>query len=227
MITEKQVDDIVQGKLTKLSVSSLPCWINKTRTEGLQLSNGILTSFWVRGSEKVFGQTASQDIQQIIDSIKSEKSENKDIQTTCVDDAILPETFSPPLIEKWQKMKTIDRMLLFQKTPKDKILDRPGASGKTVKYVTGNYMLREANAAFLFDWDFEISGMSIGSEGVSVWGIITVNVDGKVIKRACVGYEDVNKYMNQQLAIKSAATDCIKKGLSLFGFNSDVYSGEV
>jgi len=29
------------------------------------------------------------------------------------------------------------------------------------------------------------------------------------------------------MAKKGATTDAIKKGLSLFGFNSDVYSGEV
>lgn len=251
MINEGLINEVVAGKLTKLSISKLPTWVDKSHTEGVELNAGKIISFWIKDGERVFGQPATEAIQKIIEEINiigvesnekreenkgkpENKTENikntqdlKSVQNTECTDAVIPETFSPALIDKWSKMKTIDRMLMFQHTPKSNILERPGNGGKIVKYVSGNFMLREANCAFLFDWDFSIDGMSIGEKGVSVWGSLTVNIDGKTVKRSCVGYEGINSKMNAQLSIKSATTDCIKKGLSLFGFNSDVYSGEV
>lgn len=229
MLTVKLIDKTTEGILTKLSMSKVDTWIDKGHQEGIEFQAGKIKPFWVKSGDRIYGEPPSDQFLKIINSIISSETEkiSKEIQKTECNEAIIPETFSTALIEKWQKMSTIDRMLLFQHTPQDKILERQGNGGKTLKYVTGNYMLREANAAFLFAWNFEIKGMNIGDKAVAVWGTLYVNIDGNVVHRDCVGYEDVNTYMNVQLAIKSATTDCMKKGLSLFGFNNDVYSGEV
>lgn len=163
-----------------------------------------------------------------------ENFEKKEVESQYVSSpAILPDIFTSALLSKWAKMSTVDRMLLYQRTPKDKIkMIAVGKDPKTgvieyAPYVEGNYMVREANAAFMFDWRFIQQGISIGIDSVCVYGTLEAMVDGRMLSRPAVGYEVTNKKMTPQLAIKSATTDAIKKGLSLFGFNSDVYSGDV
>lgn len=238
MITIETINEIVKGRLTKLSISKVDTWIDKNHQEGIEFQAGKLKSFWAKDGERKYGEPASEQIQSILKAIlsfesdtKNEKDElpaSKEVQRTECVDVILPDTFTPSILEKWEKMKTVERMMMFQHTPKDRICERPGPGpgGKTLKYVEGNYMIREANAAFLFSWNFEIKQLQIGEKAVAVLGKLSVEIDGKTISRDCVGYEDINQHMNAQLAIKSATTDCIKKGLSLFGFNNDVYSGE-
>ena len=240
----------MKNHMTKLSIARVPTWVDKNRLEGVEIQLGRVNTFWIKGGEKVYGEPESEHITNILKELKMEKDEGvKDEKSTEKQDkkdeqkpeqtktqttekadnevALLPDVLTPALITKWEKMRTVDRMLMFQRTPRDQIFEKPVGSGQLASYVKGNYMVKEANAAFLFDWKFIHQGISVGSEGVAVYGIIEANVDGITMSRPAVGYEEINKKMTAQLAIKSATTDAIKKGLSLFGFNSDVYSGEV
>ena len=166
------------------------------------------------------------------------KDENKDIAPldSPTNSAVeLPADLTIELMFKWAKMTTTERILMFQKTPKHEIFEvSVGKNPETGKaemasYVRGNFMIKEANAAFLFDWNLEVFEISTSETGVSVRGKINgwFSEYGKYLSRPATGYQERNKKIDAQQAQKGATTDAIKKGLSLFGFNSDVYSGEV
>ena len=143
----------------------------------------------------------------------------------------LPDLLTPALMSKWAKMTTTDRILMFQRTPPDQIYDvavgKNPETGKleTAPYVKGNYMFKEANAAFLFDWYMSDIVISICPTGVSVSGKLNAwfSEYGKYLSRPATGYQELNKKVDVEQAKKGATTDAIKKGLSLFGFNSDVF----
>lgn len=254
MIKIEDVNKICSEKgMTKMSISTYPTWVDSNRQEGIEFRDGKIVSFWIKDAQRIYGEPASDHITHLIEALENFKKEKKEeekpkepekkdvklkekelhnevIKTDEI--ALLPDFLTPALMTKWAKMSTIDRMLLFQRTPENQIFGRvvgKDGNGKEIvaSYVKGNYMIREANAAFLFDWNFRQQGINVGTEGVAVYGIIEANVDGKTYTRPAVGYEEINKKMTPQLAIKSATTDAIKKGLSLFGFNSDVYGGEL
>lgn len=250
MINEAKVNEIcMRNNLTKLSISKFPTWVYKNRQEGIHLESGKLITFWIKDGEKVFDEPCGLHIENIMKEIMMIDNEQKNTETqdkkgepkpeagnlNSIEKTIeseLPEFLTSALVSKWAKMSTIDRMLIFQKTPKDQIFyKKVGKNEQGVMqeapYVKGNYMVKEANAAFLFDWKFIHQGVSMSDIAVCVYGTLEANVDGKIYSRPAVGYEEINKKMTAQLAIKSATTDAIKKGLSLFGFNSDVYGGEV
>lgn len=147
----------------------------------------------------------------------------------------LPEFLTHGLMTKWSGMSTTERILMFQRTPKDQIYDvvvgknRDTGKNETAPYVKGNYMFKEANAAFLFDWNISDISISVCPTGVSVSGKLNgwFTEYGKYLSRPAQGYQELNSKIDIEQAKKGATTDAIKKGLSLFGFNSDVYSGEV
>lgn len=257
MKSEQMINQIcVERHMTKLSISSIPTWMDKNRQEGIEVRAGKIIPFWNKGGERIYDEAPGDEILKTMELLKgdgpAEESKNKedkkdeqakdktDAKTVPIDEAarapqdgdgVLPEFLTPALMSKWAKMSTIDRMLIFQRTPKEQIFQKKVGKDENgvmqmASYVKGSYMIKEANAAFLFDWKFIHQGISIG-EAVCVYGTLEVNVDGKMYSRPAVGYEEINKKMTAQLAIKSATTDAIKKGLSLFGFNLDVYSGEV
>lgn len=151
------------------------------------------------------------------------------------ENALLPDFLTSALMTKWAQMPTMDRVLMFQRTPATEIYQiAVGKNPETGKqeiasYVKGNFMFREANAAFLFDWHLDIKEITTSATGVSVRGILFAwfSEYNKYLSRPATGYQELNKKIDVQQAIKGATTDAIKKGLSLFGFNCDVYSGEV
>ena len=165
------------------------------------------------------------------------KSENKEVQTKEIinNTPLLPDFLTPALMSKWAKLSTTDRILMFQQTPKDQIYQvNVGKNPDTGKaemaaYVKGNYMFKEANAAFLFDWYLSEIIITVCPTGVGVTAKLNgyFSEYGRYLSRPAIGYQELNKKVDSELAKKGATTDAIKKGLSLFGFNSDVYSGEV
>ena len=251
MITQKEINDILaRNHMTNLTISTYPTWMDKNRQEGIEFRAGKVISFWNKDGQRVYDQPASEhivEIQKIIEGGKDEKSaktEDKkdepkpDEKNTVVNQketvAELPDFLTSALMSKWAKMSTTDRILLFQKTPTDKIKQvKVGKNefGKDVfaPYVEGNYMFREANAAFLFDWYLSGAVITVCPTGVSVVGTLHCwfSEYQKYLSRPATGYQELNKKVDTEMAKKGATTDAIKKGLSLFGFNSDVYSGEV
>ncbi len=250
MVNEEIVNRIcISRHMTKLSISTNPTWIDKERQEGIESKAGILKSFWIVNGEKDFEQPAGEKIAQTLkliamediqkeEPVKPEKQimqEDKDLPVESYSvDGQLPDFLTSALMSKWAKMSTTDRVLLFQKTPKDKIKSvevGKDEMGQKVfaPYVEGNYMFREANAAFLFDWYMSDIVISVCPSGVGVSGKLNCwfNEYKKYLSRPATGYQELNKRVDTEMAKKGATTDAIKKGLSLFGFNSDVYSGEV
>jgi hypothetical protein len=228
-------------RLAKL-VERTGFFTTKDNMEGLELKLGKIISFWIKDGEKLYDQPVNDTkIASVIgafeekpkgekkdekapDKVDEKKTSNPENENKLI---VLPEEVTPTHLTEWGKMRTVDRMLKFQRTPKEQIFSKPVGNGQNANYVKGNYMIKEANAAFLFDWSFLQTGINVGEKGVCVYGSVVAMVDGVKMSRPAVGYEEINSKMTPQLAIKSATTDAIKKGLSLFGFNSDVYSGEV
>jgi hypothetical protein len=251
MKTENEITTIVKKHGGKhLQFGNIPSWMDKVNQEGIELIGGKIRPFWYKELERVYNEPVSDQWQKVINEVTNtdkakvdepnqkeerptEKTEKKKEQlpvtteTKETNNALIPEVLTIPLLDKWRKMTTFERMLMFQKTDKSNICERPGFGGKKVKYVEGNFMIQEANIAFLFSWSSKIEGFNIGDKSVSCYGSITVDIDGKQVTRAAVGVEELNSGVDAQHAMKNAATDMIKKGLSSLGFNGDVYRGEV
>jgi hypothetical protein len=278
MITEEIINKVCTERgMTKLTVGSIPTWINKLRQEGIELRLTKIFSFWNKDGSRNYDEPASEPITKTIQLIyelvelteakpneKSAKTEDKKDEpkpirknsypwvTTSTEDkkdepkpsarnlksiektieSELPEFLTSVLVSKWGKMTTTDRILMFQKTPSNKIKQVKVGKDETGKiltapYVEGNYMFREANAAFLFDWYLSDTVITVCPTGVGVVGTLYgyFSEYGKYLSRPAIGYQELNKKVDTEAAKKGATTDAIKKGLSLFGFNSDVYSG--
>jgi hypothetical protein len=247
MITEKLINEIVTKRgLTKMSISSFPTWINKNKQEGIEFKTGKVIPFWINAGERKYDQPVSEPLTKTIELINTANNEpietpqekkeqpKKDTKELVDKQPLLPDFLTPALMTKWALMSTTDRILLFQQTPKDKIKQVEVGTDKNGKkiyapYVEGNYMFKEANASFLFDWHITIQEITTSETGVSVRGTLYgyFKEYEKYLSRPATGYQELNKKVDKQLAVKGATTDAIKKGLSLFGFNSDVYSGEL
>ncbi len=141
--------------------------------------------------------------------------------------------------------------LIKRKTPQDMILDRPARGNITVRYVPGWWFIQQANALFGHNWSFEILRAEILTDKKHVWvqGVLSVNFPGRTerivhpdgtivestidpitVKKTQFGGCDI-KYKKDSTTImidlgddlKSAATDCMKKCFTLFGFAADIY----
>ncbi len=250
MVTEKIMTEICKSRgMIKMFISTRPTWVTKDKKEGIELETGILKPFWNIAGERNYEEPTSEPVLKTIELIKLADSETKDVKPKGkekeeqketenaivkpdITDAILPDIITPALMSKWAKMTTTDRVLMFQKTPKDKIksvcVGKENGKDVFAPYVEGNFMFKEANAAFLFDWFLSDVKITSTIEGVGV--VATLNCwfseYNKYFTRPATGHQETNKKVTPELAKKGAITDAIKKGLSLFGFNSDVYSGE-
>jgi hypothetical protein len=218
----------------KLGISRVPCWIDAQKQEGVEFVNGSIKSFWIVDNERNYEEPASALILSVLKEVNSSIIDKQELNShdnnSIVDDGnttLLPQFLTEPLLEKWAKMTTTQRILMFQHTPKSEIFQKPVSTNFSASYVKANFMFREANAAFLFKWSSKIEGFNITEKNVACWGYIEMDIDGTIVRRSCVGNEDINPKMNPSLSMKSAHSDMIKKGLSLLGFNNDVYSGEV
>ena len=250
MITEKLISEItfIQGWTYNNKNVSNPFWIDNIKTEGLQLKQGKLISFWVKDGEKVFGQPPSEQVNTVIDEIyikshelpqifQDKESNNPILKLGIVNN--LPDIYCgkriiiPSDIEELKKMSDFDRLMLFQKTDKSIIKSKSGRGG-VQKYVEGNIMKLEANIAFLFDYSTKISGWEIDEHGVSCWGSVTTHINGKEITHSDVGI-DIQEFRRDTKEpvfsvhemMKNACTDMKKRCLACFGINGDVYRGEV
>jgi len=119
---EKEITEIVIRRgWRKLGIAKVPSWVDTLNQEGIEFVQGKIKNFWVKDSEKVFGEPPSDQVQKLIDELtkkpfeapqgtnkdvdSTKLPEKKNIASTDVSDAILPDIFSPALLEKWRKMK--------------------------------------------------------------------------------------------------------------------------
>lgn len=238
MKSEIEITEIVKRHKGKhLQFGNVQTWMDAGNEEGIELISGKTKSFWYRNNERIYGEPTSDAWQKCIAEVIEQKPEQLPATTAQLpfsDAALLPDFLTPALMSKWAQMTTTDRVLMFQQTPKDKIkYVKVGKDDKgqdvTAPYVEGNYMFREANAAFLFDWHLSDVVITVCPTSVGVTSKLNAwfSDHNRYLSRPATGYQELNKKVDTELAKKGATTDAIKKGLSLFGFNSDVYSGEV
>jgi len=129
--------------------------------------------------------------------------------------------------------------------PGGKLPKRPvrGGGSFDLDFVPGWWFVKQANLVFQHRWSFEVDELNVGNNFVWVKGRVTVKVPGQEvtedgITKRVEGYEivksqfggaTIKKKKNSTEIIdigddlKAAATDSMKKCLTLFGFAADVY----
>lgn len=127
----------------------------------------------------------------------------------------------------------IDALCLFQKTPSKHVKIRPGRGGKSVQYVTGEYMKRCATIMTNGRWGSTIDSIEVIGNTVVCVGSVSLTTDtGEIIKISQAGGSEIkckkgtDKIIDISDDYKSAITDMVKKCLSEIGIAHDVYSGE-
>lgn len=249
MKTLDEVRDIMKERdMRELRIANIPTWIDKGQTEGIAIDfrNNVVRTFWVKDGERVLGEPASDKITKTVETIKNKgntetKETKQEVPETVdtekviekVNGVLVPETMNLLLLEKWKKMSTFERILMFQKTAPEYVKQKPKGK-KMISYVEGNLMQQEANIAFLFNWSDKIEGFHFSDESVACYGSVTAEVDNCSITHSAVGVDrqeytgtEKKPIFSEEELMKNAHTDMIKKALSKFGFNNDVYRGEV
>lgn len=234
----------------QLKISKFPTWVNATIQNGIEVRPNDIKTFRLNMGERDYEADVESITKKAVDIFYQDKEEPepmKPIESVGSMDkpvdkpnmlpevkesiGVLPEFFTEALMTKWKSLPGIKRLLDVQRTPEHQIYEveigRENGKPVMASYVKGNYMITEANYVFLFDWNYDIAEVSISETGVSVRGVFVGNLDGKVIRKTSVGYQERNKRMDAQQATKAALTDAIKKALSYMGFNRDVYGGEI
>ena len=129
--------------------------------------------------------------------------------------------------------------------PNGKLPKRPvrGGGNFDLDFVPGWWFVKQANLVFQHRWSFDVEQVEIGSNFVWVRGKVTVKVpsqeitengvtvktEGYDIVKSQFGGAAIKKKRNSNEIIdigddlKAAATDSMKKCLTLFGFAADVY----
>lgn len=244
MKTEIEITEIVKRHEGKhLQFGNVPSWVNKTQQEGIELKAGIIKSFWIKDAARVYDEPISdawgECLVEILATQKKEevkKTEQVNTpQSVAVLEGIVPDTLTVPLLEKWKKMSTFERILMFQNTPADRIEKRKGRGGKEFNYVKGNFMDQEANIAFLYSMNSKIDGWHLDIAGVACFGSISFMLDGQLVTSSGVGLDEQEYLQGDKTKpiftiaamMKNAHTDMKKKALAAKGFNGDVYRGEV
>ncbi len=247
----KTTEEIINGFSEKLKlfgfyplkISKNPTWVNATIQNGIEISANDINTFKIEMGERKYEAETEAVTKKALNAVFYKKDEKPKEESKPKEEVsnllatkkevvgILPDFFTEELMIKWKALPGIKRLLDVQHTPPHQIYEvevgRVNNIPTMASYVKGNYMITEANYVFLFDWNYEIEEVSISETGVSVRGVFIGNLDGKIMKKSSVGYQERNKKMDAQQATKAALTDGIKKALSYMGFNRDVYGGEI
>lgn len=122
--------------------------------------------------------------------------------------------------------------ILTQTTPDHAIKTRIGRGGKTLSYVSHDWVTRQLNNAFNWQWSFEIkSYLLLPPENpieVIVNGRLTVITPKGNLTKEQFGGSDIKRTKNGDIIsvaddLKAAASDCLKKCASLLGLALDLY----
>ena len=139
------------------------------------------------------------------------------------------------------------RSLIEKHTPREIIKRRPIRGGKEADYVPAWWFVDQANALFGHLWSFEVIEQYVGKEQVWVKGQVRVTLPGEeyteftpegntrnykrdpiTIVKTQYGGSDISKSKDGKIidigdTMKTAATDSMKKCLTLLGIAADVY----
>lgn len=137
---------------------------------------------------------------------------------------VVPKYLTDELIAKHPG--TIPTLISLQKTAAIHIKERE----RGLKYVDTGYMTIALNWATLMDWSFEVletrEDIIDKKRHYSVLGCITINTtEGKTIMKQQWGSQVLKAKMEVGDALKSAASDSMKKCASMLGIAADVYGG--
>lgn len=125
--------------------------------------------------------------------------------------------------------------LFYQKTPADKILQRPGKGGQTWSYVKTGYVIETLNRIFGYLWSFEVLSSldevaTLAPSGdCIVKGRLTVHAGQYTLIKEQFGRCDVKfkkgtkEFLDLGNDMKGAASDALKKCASELGLFRDVY----
>ena len=128
--------------------------------------------------------------------------------------------------------------LITQPTPREHIEFRPGRGGMPLAYVTISHTIQMLNQVFGFNWSVEHDPPIIleASGEVIVPTRLVVHFPCergmRTVTKGQYGRDDIarnrqGEIVSQGDAIKSAASDGLKKCASLWGMFADVYAGQV
>ena len=128
--------------------------------------------------------------------------------------------------------------LIMEPTPTQHIEFRPGRGGVSLAYVKISHVIQKLNQVFGFNWSVQHDApiMLEASSEVIVPTRLVVHFpteEGSLgIVKAQYGRDDIarnrqGEIVSQGDAIKSAASDGLKKCASLWGMFADVYSGAI
>lgn len=135
-------------------------------------------------------------------------------------------------IKRWAAIRNI----MTQTVPPSAIKTRPGRGGKTFSYVSHDWVTNQLNEAFGFDWDWEVlpDTVHFGSDGVTLFGRLTVRTGDRSITKQEPGFKETVPGMRDGDLIKSAASDSLRRcamrlglGLSLYGGEDEMTTSEV
>jgi len=122
----------------------------------------------------------------------------------------------------------MNRELLDKPFTRDQIRQRPGAFGQTLDYVSGHDVIARLNDCFNAEWSFEVISRDILDDEVIVLGklcaegVTKVQFGGSRITRD----KETGQPTNLSDALKSSATDALKKCASLLGVGLHLYDKE-
>lgn len=113
-------------------------------------------------------------------------------------------------------------------TPEENISVRAGAGGKTLRYVTGAYVIGLLNTNT--EWDFVIDRVDFITAPTKKEGVQfpTVIVIGTLIipelgKRTAIGASSIENAREIDKDVKTAMTNSLKKAATLFGVGLDLW----
>lgn len=122
--------------------------------------------------------------------------------------------------------------ILTQTTPDHAIKTRIGRGGKTLSYVSHDWVTRQLNNAFNWQWSFEIKSYLLlppeNPTEVIVNGRLTVITPKGNLTKEQFGGSDIKRTKQGDIIsiaddLKGAASDCLKKCASLLGLALDLY----
>lgn len=244
-------------------------FINKAIHEGIEVKgDSSINPFWMEPDgfrEYGYSQTGNETrtavsiIEQILEQAPEpaakelepakQKVETKEADIVPKDDkqlyGIIPENLTDALIKNHPGSTAA--LIGLQKTLKDYvkiIADKSGKpilkNGSETHYVEGHVMKREANFAFLFNWDTEVlESAEYDYEFTALVQCTFRFTEGHIVVKTQEGGADKkfskklkDKEGNPRLIMiadtkKAAITDGVKRCIADLGVNQDVYSGAV
>ena len=117
---------------------------------------------------------------------------------------------------------------LYLPFPADKIKVRqdPGTGNKALSYVGWHDYTRRLDALFALSWSFTTELAALTDTACAVKGSLTITLeDGRVLTRESYGHGAISRGFPLGDAMKTAASDSLKRCCALYGIGLSLYDG--